>query len=96
MHQQAAVIAALQTQLVPPTSLSRQQAAAVQDTESDTDPKHRDDDHAVPFDGEGSDAQQVVPSNGGRRSGKGGKQGGVAWRTPWFTVRWSGGPHRFL
>lgn len=25
-----------------------------------------------------------------------GKQGGVAWRTRCFTVRWSGGSHRFL
>ena len=112
VQQQAAVIATLQNQVAcvtqqagAPANISQQAAATPGETEAETDPNlmanddddrgseaetnpnHRADDHAL--DERGS-AQQIAPD---RRHGE---QGGVAWRTRWFTVRWSGGPHRFL
>ena len=98
VQQQAAVMATLQTQIACVTqpsgaqaNISQQAAATPGETEAETNPSHRADDYA--HDDSGSVSQQVLPSSTGRRRGE---QGGVAWRTRWFTVRWSGGPHRFL
>ena len=97
VQQQAEVIATLQNQVAcltqpagAPANISQQAAATPGETEAETDPTHRADDHAHDIDDRGDNVQQIAPS---RRRGE---QGGVAWRTRWFTVRWSGGPHRFL
>lgn len=107
MQHQSEAIISLQTQLAsvtqqadaPANPNKQQPALAYDDSKVDTCASHTAEDDAMLHDDTACAEQQAVPSNAGRKSGresKGGKQGGVAWRTRWFTVRWSGGPHRFL
>lgn len=88
MASQAEAHAALQQQV-------QQQAAAIAALQMQlASVTHQADASASPTRQQADDASNA--GTGVDKNTVSGKQGGIAWRTRWFTVRWSGGPHRFL
>ena len=90
LNSQAEAHAALQQQVQQQAAviatLQTQVASVTHPADASANPSHQ---QAADASNAGTRADRNTV-NGNRR------QGGVAWRTRWFTVRWSGGPHRFL